>query len=89
MASLTVRNIPESVLKRLRQAARESRRSVNAQAITWLEEAAQRWNSPRDWDQLLKRIRSRREAIYRRHGMGSDSAAIIREMRNGRGKAAR
>lgn len=84
MASLTVRNIPADVMQKLREAAAEGKRSLNAQVIHWLEEAARRLVRDQDWDQLLSDIRSGREAIRRRHGPGSDSAQIIRQMREER-----
>jgi hypothetical protein len=84
MASLTIRNVPEDILGPLRQAAEEERRSINSQALYWLEDTAQRWQSRTEFGQLFDRIRARREEIYRRHGVGSDSAKIIRRMRDER-----
>lgn len=83
MASLTIRNIPETVMKRLRRAAADERRSLNSQAVLWLEESAGQWINKRE---LLERIRASREEIYKRHGMGSDSAEIIRRMRDERAR---
>ena len=40
MPSLTIRNIPEKLIQRIREAAAEERRSVNAQVLYWLERAA-------------------------------------------------
>lgn len=84
MASLTVRNIPDEVMEKLRAAATEQRRSVNSQVIHWLEECAGRQMSRADNDQLLAGILALREEGYRRHGMGSDSAKVIRRMRDAR-----
>ena len=87
MASLTIRNIPEEVMKRLRQAATEEHRSINSQAVQWLEQGAGQWMSPRGRAKLVRDIQSLREAIARRHGPGSDSTEIIRRMRMERAKA--
>ena len=84
MASLTIRNIPEDILGPLRQAAEEERRSINSQALYWLEDTAQRWQSRTGIGQLFEGIREGREQIARRHGVGSDSAKIIRRMRDER-----
>jgi len=37
MASLTIKNVPDQLLKRLREAAAEQRRSLNQQVIVLLE----------------------------------------------------
>jgi plasmid stability protein len=87
MASLTVRNIPEAMLEKLRQAAAEEQRSVNAQAIHWFEQGARQWLSEHERAQLLLEIRSSRRATARRHGRGSDSGAITRRIRNERAKS--
>mgnify|MGYP001039313611 CR=1 FL=1 len=84
MASLTIRKIPEEVLEGVRRAAAEARRSINAQVIYWLEEAARRRATAQDRDQLLARIRSTREAMRRRYGTGTDSGVLIRQMRDER-----
>jgi plasmid stability protein len=39
MATLTIKNIPEKVRKRLRESAAEHRRSVNSEVIACLEKA--------------------------------------------------
>lgn len=39
MATLTIKNIPEKVRRRLRESAAEHRRSVNSEAIACLEKA--------------------------------------------------
>jgi hypothetical protein len=71
-------------MRRLRQAAGEEKRSLNAQASYWLEASASRWRSRAERDQLFESIQATREAIYRKHGMGSDSTKIIRRMRDER-----
>ena len=86
MASLTVRNIPEDVMEALRDAAQAQQRSVNAQALHWLEHGAREQPTQTELNRLFRKIRASREAIYRRYGLGSDSAKIIRDMRDGRAK---
>ena len=82
MPGLTVRAIPETVMRQLRQAAVENKRSLNAQAVYWLEQAGRQWLSGEERTKLLFWIRSSRQATRRRHGRGSDSAVITRRMRN-------
>jgi len=84
MPSLTVRDIPEKVMRKLREAAAEERRSLNGQAIHWLEEAARKRISPKERERLFADIRTLREETFRRRGMGSDSAKLIRRMRDER-----
>jgi hypothetical protein len=87
MPSLTIREIPEPLMDKLRQAASEGRRSLNAQAVRWFEHAARQWMSERERVQLLEDIRASRRATARRHGRGGDSVAIIRQMRDERAKS--
>ena len=81
MGRLTVKDIPEEVVKKLKQAAAEEHRSVNCQAIHWLEQSARRWMSFEDRTGLIRRIESLRKTIAQRHGPASDSTKIIRRMR--------
>ena len=81
MASLTIRNIPESVLKMMRQTAKQEHRSLNSQALEWLEQSAQRQQSNGDLGDLLKSIATNREAMYRKYGPGTDSVKLLRAMR--------
>lgn len=55
MASITVKNIPDELLERLRQAAEDSNRSINRQIIECLERQLQ----PRaiDVDAAIERAR--------------------------------
>jgi plasmid stability protein len=87
MASLTVRDIPDTVLKHLRHAAAEEQRSVNAQAVYWIEQGARQWVSGQEREKLLAEIRSSRRATELRQGRGSNSAAITRRMRDERAKS--
>jgi plasmid stability protein len=58
MATLTVKNIPEPVVERLKHQARLHRRSLNLEVIACLEAAVE--SSPVDPEALLARIRSLR-----------------------------
>ncbi len=58
MATLTVKNIPQSVVDRLKQRATLHRRSLNLEVITCLEAAVEA--RPVDPDALLAKIRSLR-----------------------------
>ena len=89
MPSLTVRDIPKGVMERLRQAAAEERRSINAQVVYWIEQSAKRRMTLEERTKLVGDIGSLRQAIFRRHGMGSDSAEIIRQMRDARARGER
>ena len=86
MSSLTVRDIPEEVMQRLREAATEDRRSINSQTVFWLEQAARQRMSLDERTRLVSRVRSLRRAITRRRGTGPDSAKIIRRMRDERAR---
>jgi hypothetical protein len=81
MPSLTIREIPEDVLKKMRRAAKEQRRSLNSQALEWLEQSANQWKRGTDLRDLLESIRNTRESIGRRYGLGTDSVQLVRAMR--------
>ncbi len=87
MPSLTIRDIPEPLMEKLREAAAETRRSVNAQAVRWFEQAAKQWMSQQEKAQLLLDIRASRRSGTRRRKPGTNSVAIIRRMRNERAKS--
>jgi plasmid stability protein len=55
MATLTIKNIPDRVVKRLKARAIQHRRSLNYEVISCLEAAAQA--TPIDPDLFLARIR--------------------------------
>lgn len=81
MASLTIRDLPDDVMNRLRRAAATNRRSINAQAIHWIEEASLRDPGALGWEGLLDGARLLRAELP---GGGGDSAEIIRETRDTR-----
>jgi len=81
MPSLTIREIPEEVLKKMRRAAKEQRRSLNSQALEWLEQSADQWRRGTDLRDLLESIGTARESISRKYGRGTDSVELVRAMR--------
>ena len=56
MATLTIKNIPEPLVKRLKKQAAAHRRSLNFEVISYLEQMAQ--SVPVDADALLARVRA-------------------------------
>ena len=59
MATLTIKNIPEPLVKRLKKQAAAHRRSLNFEVISYLEEMTH--SVPIDADSLLARARSIRQ----------------------------
>lgn len=55
MATLTIKNIPDRVVKRLKATAAQHRRSLNYEVIACLEAASQA--TPLNPDELLARVR--------------------------------
>ena len=58
MATLTIKNVPEPVVKRLKQQAAAQHRSLNFQVISYLEQMTH--SVPLDADALLARARALR-----------------------------
>ena len=87
MPSLTIRNLSEDLMDRLRQAAQGKKRSVNAQVLHWLDSGARRWVSPAERAKLLTEIRTLRDRVYAHHGMGTDSSVLTRRTRAQRSKS--
>ena len=81
MVALTIRNIPDHVIERLRDAAGKERRSVNQQAIYWLGRAAGLAVDRERVRGLLDEIEANREEMAAAGGGGSDSTELIRKMR--------
>jgi hypothetical protein len=81
MPSLTIRDISEDTLRKMRRAAKQQRRSLNSQAVVWLEKSANQWRRGSDLSELLEAIRATRESVYQRHGPGTDSVKLVRAMR--------
>ncbi|MDH4083512.1 MAG: hypothetical protein OEV99_07935 [Nitrospira sp.] len=59
MATLTIKNIPEPLVKRLKQQAAAQHRSLNFQVISYLEQMT--LSVPVDADTLLARARALRQ----------------------------
>lgn len=78
MANVSLRDVPEELYQQLKQMAEQERRSINQQILILLERSiAARETSAELWE----RIDRRREAIYQREGLISDSAQLIAEDR--------
>lgn len=58
MATLTIKNIPEPLVKRLKQQAAAHRRSLNFEVISYLEQMTH--SVPMDAESLLARARALR-----------------------------
>lgn len=56
MATLTIKNIPDGVVRRLKRQAVANRRSLNLEVITLLESATRA--TPVDVDAMLARVRA-------------------------------
>lgn len=56
MATLTIKNIPEPLVKRLKKQAAAHRRSLNYEVISYLEQMTH--SVPIDSDTLLARVRA-------------------------------
>jgi plasmid stability protein len=63
MATLTIKNIPDTVIQRLKARAARHRRSLNLEVIASLEAIAQA--TPLDPDAILARIREVRQRPVR------------------------
>jgi plasmid stability protein len=77
VATLYVRNVPDEVLERLRANARAKRRSLNAEALEILEEAAA--------DVSATPITNQIEEIAKRLNLGPDEfdpVQVVRELRD-------
>ncbi|MEX2228687.1 MAG: Arc family DNA-binding protein [Dehalococcoidia bacterium] len=58
MTSVTIKNIPEELLERLRERAKENRRSLQAELLTILDHAEQERRKTLTLDEAIKRIRA-------------------------------
>lgn len=60
MATLTLENVPEALLDRLRDEATKNRRSLNQEALARLEASlAARWQTPDEKVELIRRLHAR------------------------------
>ncbi len=56
MATLTLENVPEQLIQALGQAAEQGQRSLNAQALYWLQQKADHWSGCRERERILRRM---------------------------------
>ncbi len=56
MATLTLENVPEQLIQALDQAAEQGQRSLNAQALYWLEQKAAHWSGCQERERILRRM---------------------------------
>lgn len=78
MATLHVRNVPDSLYERLRQQAESQNRSLSAEVIILLNRALE--DTANDQSAVLARIRRRRSFSPAAAG-APDSTALLREDR--------
>jgi len=64
MATLTIKNIPDEVYERLKESAKQHRRSINSEVITCLEKSF--FSSKFDPEEFLARVRATREKLRAR-----------------------
>ena len=82
MAILHVRNVPDDLMERIRQRARENRRSLSAEVVTILERGIE--YNRRSVAETLERMERRRLSRPRIEGV-PDSVQLLREGREERG----
>jgi hypothetical protein len=63
MATLTLENVPETLLQALSQAAEQSRRSFKDQALHWLEQKAGHWSGCQERERVLRQMCRKYEEI--------------------------
>ena len=63
MPSLTIRNIPETLMEDLRRLAKQERRSVNAQTIHCLEDGVVTWKDAPEWWNRYRRLGKRSTGV--------------------------
>jgi plasmid stability protein len=71
MASLTIRNIPESLLERLRKLSEAERRSLNSEIIVILEKSLREYTS--DYDKNVISVEAQVELWNKLAGEWDDS----------------
>ncbi len=65
MATLTIKNVPEKLRKRLKESAAQHRRSVNGEAISCLERALTSSRvDPRDFLARARSLRNRMPRVF-------------------------
>lgn len=81
MHALQVRNVPDKVYERLRDASKVHHRSISGEVLHLLEAALGDYKVAGQGD-LLSEITSVREDIARRYGVAPSSVDLIREDRD-------
>lgn len=79
MATLTVKNIPDALHQRLKERAKQHRRSINSEVIVCLEQVL--GSAPVDRTALLASIRARRQTMSRVYLTDEDLRAAKNEGR--------
>jgi plasmid stability protein len=66
MATLTIKNLPDSLYERLKARASENRRSINSEAILAVERAVAGFGAPEPEEVLasLRRARARIDRVF-------------------------
>jgi len=80
MATLTIKNIPEKLRKRLKESAAQHRRSMNNEAISCLESVLV--SRPVDPQEFLAQVRAMREQMPRVFITDKDLRAMKNEGRS-------
>ena len=78
MTALTIRSLSSDVYERLKEQAKQHRRSVAQEAAFVIEEAVGRAEAP---DEIWRQVDRLREVIRNRYGAFPESAALVREDR--------
>lgn len=64
MATLTIKNIPDELYERLKQSAKQNRRSINSEVITCMEKSF--LSTKFEPEEFLARVRATREKLRAR-----------------------
>lgn len=78
MPTLTIRNLPPEIYDRLRERAKQHRRSITQEAAFIIEEAVGKAEAPQESWREVDRLR---ELIRSKYGTFPDSISLIREDR--------
>ena len=82
MATITLQNVPEELVQRLKKQAAEHRRSLNQEAIAQLQ-AGVMLRSDEEVDRLTEKVRAARERM-REEGVWLDPALVRGFIEEGR-----
>ena len=56
MATLTLENVSDELITKLGEAAAQDKRSLNAQALYWLEQKGSHWTACQEREKILRRM---------------------------------